>query len=131
MTCKHFLALFTVLATIVVTAQTKEFSFNGYQTSNARQQWNGLQRVNLRKANFSEDRIDLTIDRAYKLAVVNKTHLPNKGVVYLCKDQAQRDVTVTLIAGERMFLYADDRRYQINFTPPVIAKPRELYADID
>lgn len=131
MTCKHFLSLCSALATIVVSAQTKEFSFTGYQTSNQQQQWNGLQCVDLRKARFHENRIELTVDRNYRLSVVNKTHLPNKGVVYLCRDQMQRDVTVTLIGSERMFLYADGKRYQISFNAPVIAKSREIYADAD
>ncbi|RZJ65809.1 MAG: hypothetical protein EOO50_12405 [Flavobacterium sp.] len=131
MTTRHVLTLFAVFAAIAVEAQSKELSFTGYKTGNSNLQWNKPQRVNLRKAYFSDEKIEFHIDRVYKLSVVKKTDLPNNGVVYICKDQMQQEVTVTLISNQRMFLYCEGKRFEVDFNSPLIPKTREMYADVD
>lgn len=131
MTTKHVFALFAVFASVAIQAQSRELSFTGYKTGNAQRQWDKLQRVSARKAYFSDDKIELNIDQNYNLTVVSKSFLPNNGIVYRCKDQAQREVTVTLINNERMFLYSDDKRFEVHFNAPLIAKTHEMYADLD
>jgi len=131
MTCKPFLALFALLATFVVSGQSKEFDFNGFQTSDANMKWENTKRLSPRKARFSDSRIAFALDRNYQLSVQSKKNLPDGGVVYLCKDQQLRDVTITLIGHERMFLYAGNQRFQVTFSHPMIASAHGSYVDND
>ena len=131
MTCKHFIALFALLATIVASGQTKEYDFNGFQTSGANMRWAAVKRIAPAKAKFSDSKIVLMLDRKFALDVKSKTNLPDDGVVYLCKDQQSRDVTVTLIANERMFLYSGADRYQVTFNHPIVASAQNSYAEND
>lgn len=131
MTCKHFLALFALLGTFVATGQTREYDFNGFQTSDSNMQWASVQRLTPRKVKFSDSKININLDRKYQLIVKSKKNLPNGGVVYLCKDQQMKDVTITLIANERMFLYSGADRYQVTFNHPIIASAQNSYAEAE
>jgi hypothetical protein len=100
---KSLLALFAALLTICVSAQTRTFSFTDVQSRNSLQQWEKLPGTTLRTAQFTPGKIDLKIDRNYHLKIVQTTHLPDKGAIYLCKDEQQHDITVMLVSDDRMF----------------------------
>ncbi|RZJ71184.1 hypothetical protein [Flavobacterium sp.] len=131
MTCRHFVALFALLTTVVVSGQAKEFDFSGFQTSDSNMKWQSVKRVNPRKAQFSQDRITFSLDKIYKLVIVSHQDLPDGGIVYRCKDETKKDVTVTLIGNDRMFLYYGVNRYQITFNHPIIASTQHSYAESD
>lgn len=117
MNMKAVSALF-VLASFAAFSQPKVYMFDDVQRRNDKQQWDMyLTGDEDCVAYFSEDEIAMNIDRLYHLTIITTTHLPDNGVVYLCKDEKQRDVTVTLIGNERMFFYAENKRFLINFKP--------------
>jgi hypothetical protein len=61
-----------------------------------------------------------------------QTHLPDKGIIYLCKDEKQNDITVMLIDDEKMYLYNDSKRFLINFNEPVaMGNFQKSYVDAD
>jgi hypothetical protein len=128
---KSLLALFAALLTICVSAQTRSFSFTDVQSRNSLQQWEKLPGTTLRTAQFTPEKIDLKIDRNYHLKIVQTTHLPDKGAIYLCKDEQQHDITVMLVSDDRMFLYNDKKRFLINFRPATKPVADRSYADAD
>lgn len=98
-------------------SQTRSFSFNTIQSRNSFQQWEIPAEVEDRTVKFTEIEIDLTVDKPYHLSIVAISLLPNHGIIYRCKDEQSKDITIMLIAEEKMFLYDDERRFQINFSP--------------
>lgn len=132
MNIKPLFVLYAVLMTICSVAQKKEFSFTQFQIRNSAQQWEKPFRITPRTVRFSANDIDLKIDKQYHLHIVSTTYLPDNGVIYLCKDEKQKNVTVMLIADSKMFLYSDSKRFQIDFDQPVAITAREnYYADAD
>ncbi|MBD3582629.1 hypothetical protein [Flavobacterium selenitireducens] len=131
MTYKHFLVLLALVGPFTISAQYKELDFSGFQVSDAQMHWQNVKRIVPRKARFSDSQIVLALDRNYQLSVHSKKNLPDGGIVYLCKDQQQRDVTITLIGNERMFLYSGKQRYQVTFSNPIIASTQRSYAESD
>lgn len=131
MTYKHFLVLIALSATFVVSAQTKELDFSGYQASAPDMHWKDVKRISPRKATFSDTKIVLHLDKAYQLTVHSKNNLPDGGIVYRCKDQQSNEVTITLISDERMFLYSGKERYQVTFNQPIVASSQTSYAEND
>lgn len=109
-------------------AQYKVFTYNQVQTRNDVQQWGKSQSISTQKAEFSAKEINLKIDRNYHLTIVSKTDLPDKGVIYLCKDEKSNPITVMLFDDIKMYLYAKTKRFLINFQP--VSKLNQL-ADSD
>ena len=85
----------------------------------------------MQTANFSEKEIEVYIGHNYRLDIVKETHLPDDGVIYLCKDEQQHDVTVMLIGDDKMYLYDDQKRFLINFAKPFAITSNRSYADLD
>ena len=112
----------------MVAAQKKTFAFSEVQSRNDRQEWNNSQSVGARFASFSPTEINLNIDRDYRLQILSKTDLPNKGVIYLCKDDKANSVTVMLIDNIKMYVYSKTQRFLINFDA---FKPDHYMADSD
>jgi len=122
MNIKAGLAMLITFFCIGAIAQPKAYTFSDIQTRNHKQQWQEFLKADEDcVAYFSDDEIALNIDRLYHLKVKSMTHLPNKGVIYLCKDENQEDITITLIGNQRMFVYNDQNRFMINFVRTGIA----------
>ena len=128
MNLKTLLPTVLILLTLTVAAQKKTFVFSEVQSRNDHQQWNNSQRVGARLASFSPTEINLNIDRDYRLQILSKTDLPNKGVIYLCKDDKANSVTVMLIDNIKMYVYSKTQRFLINFDG---FKPDHYMADTD
>lgn len=132
MNLKSLLALSAALLAFCASAQNKEFSFDDIQSRNNLQQWEKYPSSGIRTVSFTPERIELKVDKAYHLNIIQKTHLPDKGVIYLCKDEKQHDITVMLVSDDRMFLYNDRKRFLINFNhPPLKNAANSSYADND
>lgn len=110
---QHFLLL--GLIAFSVQAQYKVFSYNQIQSRNEIQQWGNTQFISPEKAEFGANEIKLKIDKNYHLTIISKTDLPNKGTIYLCKDEKSDPITVMLFDNIKMYLYAKTKRFLINF----------------
>jgi hypothetical protein len=132
MSVKSLLALFITLFCLNTFAQSKVFCFNEIQCRNSKQEWEKSQKIDKRTVQISDKTIEVKLDKDYILSIVSSTLLPNEGVIYLCKDTQQNDVTVTLINDEKMFLYSKTNRYQITFNHPAgIQLGHSAFAEID
>jgi hypothetical protein len=113
-------------------AQQKVFAFDHAEMRDTAGRWKPSASFKPRTVCFSFDKIDLKLDRHYQLRIVSTTHLPNNGVIYICKDQRQHEVTVTLIDREKMYVYDGDRRYLVPFAHhPLSPSVEKSYADAD
>ncbi|RTY92384.1 hypothetical protein [Flavobacterium sp. GT3R68] len=112
---KKLLPLFVALLTLCVSAQNKTFSYSKIQTRNEVQEWGEKETIQKQNVSFSADKINLNIDKKYCLTIISKTHLPDKSIIYLCKDEKSNPVTVTLIRNTKMYLYSKSKRFLINF----------------
>lgn len=122
MNIKGYLAVLIIFAYAGANSQPKAYSFSDIQCRNNKQQWQEFLKADEDcVAYFSDDEIALNIDRLYHLKIKSTTHLPNGGVVYLCKDEQQHDMTITLIGDDRMFVYNKQARFQINFVQRQVA----------
>jgi hypothetical protein len=122
MNIKGYLAVLIIFAYAGANSQPKAYSFSDIQCRNDKQQWQEFLKADEDcVAYFSDDEIALNIDRLYHLKIKSTTHLPNGGVVYLCKDEQQHDMTITLIGDDRMFVYNKQARFQINFVQRQVA----------
>lgn len=128
MISRKLLFLLLVFPFYAITAQHKVFSYNQIQTRNNVQQWGKSEYINQQKAEFTEKEINLKVDKNYHLTIVSKTDLPDKGVIYLCKDEKSNPITVMLFDNIKMYLYAKTQRFLINFQNP---KSLNQLADID
>jgi hypothetical protein len=108
----YFIVAFLPLKGI---AQHKVFSYNQIQTRNDFQEWGKIENISNQTVEFSADNIKLKIDKNYQLTIVSKTNLPDKGIIYLCKDEKSNPITVMLIDDIKMYLYAKSKRFLINF----------------
>lgn len=115
MRLKMLLTTILILFSLNLAAQQKSFAFSEVQSRNEQQQWNNIQNVGNRVASFTPTEINLNVDRDYCLQIVSKTDLPDKGVIYLCKDDKSNAVTVMLIDNIKMYLYSKTQRFLINF----------------
>ena len=129
---KLTLSAFLMLAALSSFAQLKVFTFSQVEIRKDSQQWEKASKTTERTARFSSKFIDVKLEKNYHLNIIKTTHLPDHGVIYLCKDEKKKDVTVTLISNERMFLYDDKKRFLVNFDRPAVASnSRAMYADAD
>lgn len=96
-------------------SQHKIFSFDQVQSRNELQEWGTAEKIATQTVEFTSDKINLKIDKNYQLTIVSKTNLPDKGIIYLCKDEKSNPITVMLIDDIKMYLYAKTRRFLINF----------------
>ncbi|RZJ36248.1 MAG: hypothetical protein EOO51_02525 [Flavobacterium sp.] len=127
---KFVLSLFCLAAACA--AQDRSFLFSQVQSRNDAQEWSQATDVGRQVAHFTQAKIELTVDRDYWLTIIRKTELPGHGMVYLCRDQYQKPVTVTLFDDEKMLLYNENRRFQIRFEHPIaMARLKDSYADAD
>lgn len=117
MILKKVLLLLLVVFSGSLTAQKRVFTYSQFQSRNEVQQWGKAENIGQQKVYFTQEQIDLMIDRQYHLTVLSKTDLPDKGVIYLCNDEKKNPVTVMLIDDSKMFVYSKSKRYQINFDP--------------
>lgn len=115
MNTKGLSTVFVLLISGGVFSQPKVFLYEEIQTRNKKQQWENTREIYTRAAWFYADSIEVMADRFYRLAIVTITKLPDDGFVFLCKDQNQNDITVTLIGDDRLFLYDGQKRLLINF----------------
>jgi len=119
---KAWLAVLLTFLCTGANAQPKAYSFSDVQCRDHKQQWQEFLKADEDcVAYFSDDEIALNIDKLYHLKITSTTHLPNKGVIYLCKDDNQQDVTITLIGDDRMFVYDNETRFMVNFIQTEIA----------
>lgn len=128
MNLKSLLPLFVVLFTLSLSAQNRTFAFSEIQSRNDLQQWSSSQNVGPRVASFTPTQINLNVDKDYHLDIISKTDLPDKGVIYLCKDEKLNSVTVMLINNVKMYLYSKTKRFLINFDK---FSSQSLMADMD
>ena len=96
-------------------AQHKTFSYNQIQSRNNFQEWGKCEDISNQKAEFTAKEINLKIDKNYHLTIISKTDLPDKGIIYLCKDEKSNPITVMLFDNIKMYLYAKSKRFLINF----------------
>jgi hypothetical protein len=130
MILKKILPLLLVVSSVSLTAQNRVFSYSQFQCRNAVQEWGKAENIGQQKVYFSQEQIDLMIDRKYHLTVLSKTDLPDNGAIYLCNDEKKNPVTVMLIDDSKMFVYSNTKRYQINFDPLQVQAMHTL-ADTD
>lgn len=109
-------------------SQNKLFSINQVQTRNNKQEWTTTENHGEPVVQFSKSEINLNIDKKYHLTIISKTNLPEKGIIYLCKDETANLVTVMLIDNIKMYLYSKTKRFLINFEPE---KLLNLTANVD
>jgi hypothetical protein len=132
MSVKSLLALSITLFSFHAFAQSKVLCFNEIQCRNDKQQWEKSQKIDKRTVQIFDETIEIKLDKDYVLNIISSTLLPNAGVIYLCKDGNQDDVTVTLINNQKMFLYSRNHRYQITFNHPEgIQLGNSAFAEID
>ena len=117
MSFKTFILPVLIVLSLSVSAQKRTYAFSEVQSRNESRQWECAQAVGNRTVCFSPTNIDVKVDRDYHLNIVSKTDLPNKGVIYLCKDDMANQVTVMLIDDIKMYLYSPTKRFLINFRP--------------
>jgi len=115
MTSKSLFFFITVLFFFSANAQQKVFSYNEIQSRNDIQEWGKCETITTQKAVFSANEINLKIDKNYHLTIISKTDLPDKGTIYLCKDEKSNPITVMLFDNIKMYLYAKTKRFLINF----------------
>ncbi|RZJ28313.1 MAG: hypothetical protein EOO48_10110 [Flavobacterium sp.] len=117
MNCKFLLILpIAALFTHGAFGQAKVFRFNEIRCRTQTLEWDQPLCIEDRVVYIAEDSIDVSLDKYYHLTIISTTVLPNHGAIYLCKDELQNDVTVTLVDDNRMFIYDDTKRFQVNFT---------------
>ena len=122
MNIKALLGVLIMLIGTGATAQPKAYSFSDIQRRDQTQQWREYMKADKDCiAYFSDEKITLNIDHIYHLTVKTITHLPNGGVIYLCADEDENDVTITLIGDDRMFVYDGENRFLINFVQEKVA----------
>jgi hypothetical protein len=112
---KNLFLLILPLLTLGVSAQNKVFSFNQFQVRNNIQQWGNVEKICTQTVRFTNQEIDLNIDQKYHLNIESKTDLPDKGVIYLCKDENLNPITVMIFGNSSMYLYTKNKRFLIYF----------------
>ncbi len=127
---KSKLLLLLLAVSPLAKAQSRVFSFNEVSTRNVNSEWIPQSNSKVRTAQFTDDRIEVKLDRFYDLDIVSTTHLPDRGVVYVCRDQQKAPVTVMLISDQKMFVYDDRNRYLVKLLPRKVLRER-LYARVD
>ncbi|MFN8275126.1 MAG: hypothetical protein U0X58_09640 [Flavobacteriaceae bacterium] len=115
MKLKQLLPLCLFLFSLGSFAQCKVFTYNQIQSRNEVQQWGSIQTIAPQRAEFTDSEIKLQADQPYHLTVISKTDLPDKGTIYLCKDEKSNPITVMLFDNIKMYLYAKTKRFLINF----------------
>ena len=115
MSGRNLLYLFIVLVPLKIIGQRKILSYNQVQSRNELQEWGKIEKISNQTAEFTADKIKLKIDKDYKLTILSKTNLPDKGIIYLFKDDKSNPITVMLIDDIKMYLYAKSKRFLINF----------------
>lgn len=115
MTRKKLLITLLLLFSVCISAQNRTFAFSEIQTRDDKQQWGNSQNIGMQMARFTPTQISLKADKDYRLHIISKTDLPDRGVIYLCKDEKANEVTVTLIDNIKMFVYTKTKRFLINF----------------
>jgi hypothetical protein len=115
MSLKNMIYFIIALLPLKGVAQHKVFSYNQIQTRNDFQEWGNIENICNQTVEFSADNIHLKIDKNYQLTILSKTNLPDKGIIYLCKDEKSNPITVMLIDDIKMYLYSKSKRFLINF----------------
>ena len=115
------LIIILFLASTPSSEQNKTFTFSHTQVRNNVQQWENKMEKKQQTVSISDCKIDLQVsDEQYHLDIVTTTHLPDNGVIYLCKNEQLHDITVMLISDEKMYVYDDKKRFLINFSQPLV-----------
>ena len=116
MNYKPLFLFFIAFISVNLSAQKKVYTFSEFQSRNSLQQWDKCKKVEKQTASFTNDEINLFVDKNYHLKIVSKTLLPDNGIIYLCKDENLNNVTVMLLNDDKMFLYNNTKRFKISLT---------------
>lgn len=126
MTLQNLVSFALLSLSLGASAQNKVFAFSEIQSRNEVQKWGKLQCIEPQLVHFTEEQINLKIDKKYHLTIISRTELPDNGTIYLCSDEKFNPVTIMLIDNTKMFLYSKSTRFQINFdsmqTTEIIAR---------
>lgn len=115
MIIRTLITCITLVASLSSIAQNRVFTYSQVQTRDEHQVWNIIENVCLQSVSFTANEINLKVDKEYHLSIVSKTDLPDKGIIYLCKDEQTNPVTVMLIDDSKMYFYSKNKRYLIHF----------------
>jgi len=115
MKIKTLFFFFVVTLTSGVTAQNKVFTYSQVQTRSDGQEWGVIKDVSEQLVHFTSSEINLKVDKNYCLSIISKTDLPNRGIIYLCRDEETNPITIMLIDNTKMYFYSKFKRYLINF----------------
>ena len=115
MKIKTLISIFLGVISLNSIAQNKVFTYNQIQTRNDDQKWGIIKDVSEQLVHFTTSEINLNVDKNYCLSIISKTELPNRGIIYLCKDEETNPVTIMLIDNTKMYFYSKSKRYLINF----------------
>lgn len=124
------LLLFLLAVSPLAISQSRVYAFSEVSTRDGNSDWVPQANSKIRTAQFTDDHIELRLGRHYELDIISTTHLPDKGVVYVCNDQFKSRVTVMLIDETKMFVYDDNNRYLVRLLPRRVVRDR-LYARND
>lgn len=114
MKIKSIFFLFLIISTCVF-SQNKTYTFNQFQVRNEVQQWGNVEKICAQTVHFTDQEIDLSIDQKYHLNIESKTDLPDKGIIYLCKDENLNPITVMIFGNSSMYMYTKNKRFLIYF----------------
>ena len=115
MKIKILISIFLGVVSLSCTAQNKVYTYNQIQTRNDSQEWGLIIDVSEQLVHFTSSEINLNVDKNYCLSIISKTDLPDRGIIYLCKDEETNPVTIMLIDNTKMYFYSKSKRYLINF----------------
>ena len=114
MNCKPLFFLLAALLSTSAFSQKKMYTYSEFQTRNSTQQWDNCKQIGEQIAVISAGEIQINVIKDYRLSIVSRTHLPENGVIFLCKDQLLNDVTVMLLNDDKMIVYDRADRFMIN-----------------
>ena len=115
MIIRTLITCITLVASLSSIAQNRVFTYSQVQTRDEHQVWNIIENVCLQSVSFTANEINLKVDKEYHLSIVSKTDLPDKGIIYLCKDEQTNPVTIMLIDDAKIYFYSKNKRYLIHF----------------
>jgi hypothetical protein len=126
-----FIATLLLALPLCTAAQQKLFTFREFSCRNGSGDWQPAVKTGEKIFRIDGEQIDLAIDKPYRLHIFQTTYLPNSGAIHLCTDADGNRVTVMLVNDQKLFLYAENLRYQISISPLKALPLRAAYADAD
>jgi len=114
MNFKLLFFLLSALFTIASYSQKKMYTYNEFQTRNSNQEWDNCKQIGEQLAIVSATEIQVNIHKNYRLSIFSRTHLPENGTIFLCKDESNKDVTVMILNDDKMIVYDRADRFMID-----------------